>query len=174
MMLVDARTCIAVALTLALTYTGLGRPLPFATDAPIAFAAGLLVFAAYLYLFRTLVRLPFALVITAQRARYAYRKYGLDRRESLRDGFVRGFLDTRRWTVGPLALIDRLAVIGLTVLATLPGLGLLLVRLGGMVGIALLIMLYLLRGRFALLVDEHTNGVLTQQGTSLPFLRTHD
>jgi hypothetical protein len=173
-MLVDARTVAAIAFTLALTHTGLGRPLPFPVDAPASLAAGLLLFTAYLYLFRTLMRLPFALVITAQRARYAYRKYGLDRRESLRDGLVRGFLDTRRWTVGSLALIDRLAVVGLTVLATLPVLGMLLVRLGGLVGIALLLILYLLRGRFALLVDERTNGLLTQQGTSLPYLRTRD
>ncbi len=164
------RNFIAIALTLTLTTTGLGRDLPFDTNALIPAALSLIIFAAYLYLCRTLTRLPVAIVITIRRIRYAQQHYGLSRRESLRDGFVRGFLDTRRWTVGPLALIDRLAVIGFTIFATTPFLGAFLVRLGGLFGIALLLIIYLMRGKFALLVDDKLDSSASYN-PSLPFLK---
>ena|GEM_PF-3576575 len=170
---VDFRTLLAITLTLTLANVGLGRDLPFDTVALVPFVASLFVFAGYLYLMRSLVRLPFALVITLRRARYAHRKHGLDWRESLRDGFVRGFLDNRRWSVPPLDVIDRLAVIGLALLATIPYLGLFLVRLGGVAGIVLMLILYLFRGTFSLLVED---SVQTDSGwtSALPFLKTRD
>lgn len=162
-------TLIAVTLTLALTTLGLGRALPFETGAPVAFVISLIAFFAYIYLCRTLVRFPIALFITARRMRYALQHYGLNRRESLRDGFVRGFLDTRRWTVGPLAMIDRLTVIGFTILATTPYMGAFLVRIGGLLGIALLLMIYLVRGHFALLVNDN----FASQSFNPPFINRH-
>jgi hypothetical protein len=167
------RTLLAIVLTLTLAYIGLGRDLPLDTSAPLPFAASLILFVGYLYLLRSLVRLPFALVITVRRARFARRKHSLDWRESLRDGFVRGFLDTRRWTVAPLASIDRLAVVGLTLLATTPYLGLFLVRFGGLLGILMLLILYLFRGTFSFLVADslQTDSPWT---ASLPFLKTRD
>lgn len=167
------RTLLAILLTLTLAYAGLGRELPLDTSAPLPFAASLMLFVGYLYLTRSLVRLPFALVITFRRARFARRKHGLDRRESLRDGFVRGFLDARRWTVAPLVSIDRLAVVGLTLLATTPYLGLFLLRFGGLLGILLLLMLYLFRGTFSFLVEDSLQTD-TRWTTSLPFLKTRD
>ncbi len=171
--MLDLRTLFAILLTLALAYSGLGRDLPLDTAAPVPFVASLILFAGYLYLMRSLVRLPFALVITVRRTRFARRKHGLDWRESLRDGFVRGFLDNRRWTVPPLASIDRLAVVGLTLLATTPYLGLFLVRFGGLLGILLLLILYLFRGTFSFLVVDslHTESPWS---ASLPFLKTRD
>lgn len=163
------RTLIVIAITLTLTTLGLGRPLPFDAAAPVPFALTLITFLAYLYLFRSLVRLPVALFITVRRVRYARRNYGLNNRESLREGFVRGFLDTRRWTIGPLALIDRLAVVGFTILSTTPFLGAFLVRVWGFVGIALLLILYLVRGKFTLLVDDNLDSAV--QRPALPFLK---
>lgn len=160
-------TLIAIVLTLALTTLGLGRALPFDVTAPIPFALSLIAFLAYLYLCRTLVRLPVAVVITIRRVRYALQHYGLNRRESLRDGFVRGFLDTRRWTVGSLAMIDRLAVIGFTLLATTPYLGIVLLRLGGLLGIVFLLIIYLIRGHFAFLVNDPRSSA---QSSNLSFL----
>lgn len=160
-------TLIAIVLTLTLTTLGLGRALPFETGAPVAFVLSLIAFFAYLYLCRTMVRLPVAVVITIRRVRYALQHYGLNRRESLRDGFVRGFLDTRRWTVGPLAMIDRLAVIGFTLLATTPYLGIVLLRLGGLLGIVFLLIIYLIRGHFAFLVNDPRSS---PQSSNLPFL----
>lgn len=172
--MIDFRTLLAIALTLTLTSGGLGRDLPFDTSAAVPFATSLLLFVGYLYLTRSLVRLPFALVITIRRARRAEGQHGLSRRESLRDGFVRGFLDTRRWTVAPLDLVDRLAVVGLTLLATIPYLGIFLIRIGGLVGIALMLVLYLFRGSFSFLLEDS----LTRDSgwtSTLPFLKNrHD
>ncbi len=150
----EFRTLLAVAFTLTFTYAGLGRALPFETGGFALLAAGVTLFAAYLYLARTLVRLPLAIVIMIRRTRYARRHYGLNGRESLRDGFARGFLDMRRWTVGSLALIDRLALVGFTLAATTPSIGRALVLLGGFGGLALLLILYLVRGTFSGLVDD--------------------
>jgi hypothetical protein len=173
-LVIDPRTALAVLLTLAFTYLGLGRDLPFDTTALIPFTASLLTFIGYLYLLRTLVRLPFALVITFRRARVARRKHGLNRADSLRDGFARGFLDTRRWTVAPLATVDRLAVLAITLLSTTPYLGLFLVRLAGLLGIALLLLLYLFRGTFTFLVDDGLSRNNLQRNLSFPFFDSRD
>lgn len=129
-----------------------------------------MLFAGYLYAMRTVARLPFALFITFRRIRYAQRQYGLTRRESWREGYVRGFMDTRRWTVGPLALVDRLTVFGATLLATTPGLGNVLLALGGLVGLALMLVLYLLRGAFSWLVEDDL-GRGVKQTANLPFIK---
>jgi hypothetical protein len=171
--MIDFQTFFAVLLTLALAYVGLGRDLPFDTSAILPFAASLLFFVGYLYLTRSLLRLPFALVITIRRARKASQQYGLNRRESLRDGFVRGFLDTRRWTVTPLVLIDHLGVVGFTLLATIPYLGVFLVRFGGLLGIAVMLILYLFRGNFSFLLEDSLQRD-TRWTNSLPFLKTRD
>jgi hypothetical protein len=171
--IIDSRTLLAVALTLTLTYAGLGRELPLDTTALVPFTSSLLLFVSYLYLMRSLIRLPFALVITIRQMRHARSHYGLDGRASLRDGFVRGFLDTRRWTVPPLASIDRLAVVGLTLLSTTPYLGTFLIRLGGLVGIVLMLLLYLFRGRFSFLVEDSLQTE-SRWTSGLPFLKTRD
>ena len=171
--MIDYRTLLTIGLTLALSYIALGRDLPFDISAPVPFAASLVVFIGYLYLTRSLVRLPFALVITIRSARRAALQYGLNRRESLRDGFVRGFLDTRRWTVRPLDLVDRLAVVGFTLLATIPYLGVFVVRFGGLVGIAIMLILYLFRGSFSFLLDDNLRRDSRWTNT-LPFLKTRD
>lgn len=165
----DRRTLLIILITLTLTTLGLGRDIPFDTTAPAAFVFTLTLFIAYLYFCRTLVRLPVALVITIRRARQAHQKYGLDSRESLRDGLARGFLDTRRWSVSPLSLMDRLSVVGFTLLATIPFLGVFLVRFGGFCGLALLLILYLIRGKFTLLVEDNLDSS-AYQAASLPFI----
>jgi hypothetical protein len=152
----------------------LGRDLPFDTTAPLPFIISLVLFFGYAYLFRTLARLPFALVITLRRTRHARQHYGLNLRESLRDGFVRGFLDNRRWSAGPLALVDRLAVFAITLLATTPFLGQVLVKLGGALGIGLLLVLYLLRGSFSFLVEDNLRERSGGNAPLPPFLKTLD
>lgn len=167
----DGTTLAAVALTLTFASAGLGRPLPLNDSTGLALLTSLLLLWGYLYLCRTLLRLPFALVITFRRARHARRQYQLNRWESVQDGVIRGFLDTRRWSVGPLALVDRLGVCGFTLLATTPGLGNLLLQLGGLIGILLLLLLYAFRGSFALLVEDH----LDQPGRAeRPFFNLRD
>lgn len=168
----DLRTVLAVILTLTLASLGLGRELPLDASGLLSLVASLTLFLGYLYLFRTLVRLPFAVVITLRRTRYAREQYGLNQRESLRDGFARGFLDTRRWSVMPFALIDRLSVFAIASLATTPFLGAFLVRLGGLLGVALMLILYLFRGTFSFLVDDNIRR--DDPATLLPFLKTRD
>lgn len=171
--MIDLHTLAAVILTLAFAHIGLGRVLPFETPDVLTFVSQITLFASYLYLLRTLVRLPFALVITVRRTRYALRQYKLNAVESLRDGYTRGFLDTRRWTVQPLANIDRIAVCIITLLATLPGMGRFLVTLGGLIGMALLIVLYLMRGTFSWLVADRIDSS-PQTTASFPFIRSRD
>lgn len=170
--MIDLHTLAAVLLIFAFAHLGLGRELPFDTASAITLASQIVFFAAYLYLLRTLVRLPIALVITIRRTRHALRQYQLGRMESLRDGYTRGFLDARRWTVQPLALIDRVTVCVATLLATLPA-GRLLVTFGGILGISLLLVIYLMRGTFGWLVADSINTSL-QPTASFPFIRTRD
>ncbi|MEO8610744.1 MAG: hypothetical protein ABI690_22795 [Chloroflexota bacterium] len=171
--MLDFQTIFATILTFTLAYFGLGRDLPFDTVGIVPLLSSLILFIGYLYLTRSLVRLPFAVVITIRRTRRAMQQYGLNRRESLRDGFVRGFLDTRRWTVAPLNLVDRLTVVGFTLLATIPYLGVFVVRFGGLVGIAVMLMLYLFRGSFSFLLDDSLQRD-SRWTNSLPFLKTRD
>ncbi len=171
--MIDLHTLAAVVLTLAFARIGLGRVLPFETTDTITLISQVALFASYLYLMRTLVRLPFALVITVRRTRHALRQYKLSRMESLHDGYTRGFLDTRRWTVQPLSLVDRITVCCVTLLATLPGLGQFLVTIGGLIGIALLLIIYLMRGTFSWLVADHFSTPL-QPSASFPFIRSRD
>lgn len=170
---IDLRTAAAIGLTFAFMSAGLGREVPLDGSGVVPLAISVAFLTGYFYLLRTLLRLPVALINTFQRSRHARRKYGLSWRESLRDGYVRAFLDTRRWTVGPLALFDRLAVFAFAMLACTPGLAALLLRLGGLIGLALMLTVYLLRGSFAWLVDEppRADGV---SRPSLPFLNLRD
>jgi hypothetical protein len=173
MIWIDPRTAAAVGLTFAFMAAGLGRALPLDGSEIVPLVVSAAFLTGYFYLWRTLLRLPFALVITLRRARHAQTRYGLSRRESLRDGYVRGFLDTRRWTVGPLALFDRMAVFCLALLACTPGAAQLFLWLGGIIGLALLLTVYLLRGTFGWLVDEapRPDGI---NRPALPFLDLRD
>ena len=171
--MIDLRTIAAVILTLAFARLGLGRDLPFDSSNVVVLASDIALFAGYLYLMRTLVRLPVAIVITVRRTRYAQSQYKLRGMESLWDGYTRGFLDTRRWTVGPLAVADRTAVCVVTLLATIPGLGQLVVMVGGFIGIALLLVLYVMRGTFSWLVADRLDSP-TQSSLQLPFINRRD
>ena len=171
--MIEFRTLIAVILTLAFAHLGLGRDLPFDTSNVVAFMSDVALFASYLYLIRTLVRLPIALIITVRRTRYAQQQYKLHGLESLRDGYTRGFLDTRRWTVGSLALVDRVTVCVSALLATIPSLGRFVITLIGLIGIALLLVLYLMRGTFSWLVADRLDSP-SQPSLQLPFINRRD
>jgi hypothetical protein len=171
--MIDFRTLTAVILTLAFARLGLGRELPFDSSNAITLISNIALFTGYLYLIRTLVRLPVAIVIALRRTRYAQNQYKLRSRESLWDGYTRGFLDTRRWTVGSLAMVDRVTVCVATLLATIPALGHLVVTLGGFLGIAILMVLYLMRGTFSWLVADRLDSP-TQPSMQLPFINRRD
>ncbi len=169
----DLRTLVAITLTLAFAHLGLGRALPFDSSNSMELISTVALFVGYLYLMRTLIRLPIAFVITVRRTRYAQRQYKLSIVESLRDGYTRGFIDTRRWTVEPLALVDRVMICIATFLATIPGLGGFLVTLGGFIGIALMLVLYLMRGTFSWLVADRLDSSV-QSPLQMPFINRRD
>jgi hypothetical protein len=163
--IVAPQTVVAVALMLVLTHFAFGYPLPFDTANPTAFVTDLSLFVGYIYLSRTLVRLPIAFVISIRGARESHQRHGMNWRDSLFDGFYRGFLDRRRWAVGQLARLDRLALLLMVMGSLTPGLGLFLRTLGGLIGLALMLVVYLMTGTFSFLLDDSRSG----EGR-LPFL----
>lgn len=171
--MIDLRTVLVVILTLAFADVGLGRTLPFDSAHLIHLVSEVALFGSYLYLMRTLLRLPVAVVITFRRTRYARQQYKLNTLESLRDGYTRGFLDARRWSVEPLAIFDRMIVCCATLLITTRGLGTLLLTLGGFMGMALLVVLYLMRGTFGWLVADKLDSPI-QGSLHLPFIKGRD
>lgn len=127
---------------------------PFDTATPTAFGASVVLFVAYVYLARTLFRLPFAVRMAMRRYRHARANYQLGTNAALFDSFYRGFLDRRRWDTGVLAVLDRLVLLVIVLLACIPGLGALLVLAGGGLGVLMLLFVYIYTGRFALLVGD--------------------
>lgn len=170
----DARTVAAVLLSLAFTVGGLGRPLPIRTTTLLFLLTDTALFIGYLYLLRSLIRVPIAWRITRRQMRKAQTEYHLSRREAFSDGLLRGVYDRRRWEIGQLALLDRFSVVGAVLLATTPVLGALLVRLLGILGVLLLILLYLFTGSFALLVGEAPNRRRDARSEMLPFIDLRD
>lgn len=167
MTLISPRTMLAIAVIFALTTLAFGYSLPFAGDSPQQFLTDLLLFIGYIYLARTLVRLPIALLLLVRYALQSRRRRGMGRWESVLDGYYRGFLDRRRWTVGQLALLDRLALLVIVWLSVTPFIGTLLVKIGGLVGLAFMLIVYLMGGTFSFLLDDSPDG---QNRLSLPFL----
>ncbi len=158
-MRLDIRTIGAAGLTMALAHIVLDYPLPIDFSGVLPILRSLALFIGYLYLMRTLFRLPFAVVIVIRRTRYAQQHYQLSWRESLSDGFTRGVLDRRRWTKGTLALLDRLALLAFIVVSAHPRTGILWVTLLGMIGILMMVIAYLISGTFNFLLgDGHEAG----------------
>ncbi len=164
MSLISSRTLVAVVLILVLANFAPGYALPFDTSSVFAFISDLALFTGYVYFARTLLRLPIALAITIQQARQSRGRRGMGWREGLLDGYYRGFLDRRRWRVGQLARLDRLGLLVIVLLSVRPALGVLLVKVGGLFGLALMLVVYLMTGAYSFLLDD------SQDRLSLPFL----
>jgi hypothetical protein len=167
MTLLSLRTVVAITLMLVLASLATGYPWPFDTSSPQQFVVDLPLFAGALYLVRTLIRLPIAITLMIRFTIQARHRRGMSRRESVLDGFYRGFLDRRRWAVGQLALLDRLVLLCAVWLSVTPVVGTLLVKIGGLIGVALMLVVYLMGGTFSFLVDDSSDG---QNRLSLPFL----
>jgi hypothetical protein len=93
----------------------------------------------------------------------------MNRRDGLSDGFIRAFLDRRRWNVGALGQIDRLALIVIVILTTQPHIAVIMTDLGGGLGILMLIFIYIYTGRFAFILGEASEGRGNNAG-GLPFI----
>ncbi len=164
------RQMLVVALVLALSVSLRGAPLPFSTVSIGGFAVDLALFVGYLYLARSLFRLPFAINVAVRRLRHAREYYGVGEPGALFDGFYRGFLDHNRFQSGPLALFDRAGLLFFVWHASTPGLGEFLMGLGGPLGVLVMLIVYLYRGNFALLLDDpfESRGFLNAPNLRLP------
>jgi hypothetical protein len=165
----DLRTAIIVLLVFALFGFGAGNDLPIHTQNVNTLVVEGGLYVGCLYFWRSVFRLPILLVIFYRRSRYAWVVYKMNRRDGLSDGFIRAFLDRRRWSVGALGQIDRLALIVIVILTTQPHIGKIMIDLGGVLGILMLIFVYIYTGRFAFILGEATEGRGNSAG-GLPFI----
>ena len=157
-MRIDWRTVVIIGVIIVIVGVGADRRLPVSTDSvdTLVIDSGLFVMA--LYFWRSAVRLPIALVIFLRRMRYALTTYGMGRREALFEGYTRAFRDRRRWRAGPLAMVDRLALVVIVMLMAGAGADSALVEIGGALGGLLLMLVYIYTGRFAFLLGEAPEG----------------
>ena len=163
------RIPVVVLLTLSLIHFALGYDFPIRTDNLRLITVDIALLTGYLYLMRSVFRLPIVAVIIYRRARQAHNQYNLNWRESLSDGILRGMFDKRRWTVGNLATLDRTMIILFAYLTTLPGGGTVLMRGLGTLGGFMMLLVYLYTGKFSLIVGEENDTQQTTTG-SLPFI----
>ncbi|MFZ4816408.1 MAG: hypothetical protein ACOYL5_17870 [Phototrophicaceae bacterium] len=156
-----------VLVMLALSHPALyGATLPFDGTTLLTLAVSVGYFIGYVYLIRTLLRLPFALWRFRRRFIHARKSYQLSRNEALIDAFYGGLLDRKAFEGGVIALLDRLAVLLIGVIACLPAIGGWLVGYLGGWGALLLVFVYVYTGRFSLLVGDGEFG-----GRAMPKLR---
>lgn len=164
--LVEQRTVIVVLMTATLgSLFGLNFPLN--TDNILRAFIDLVYLTGYLYLARSIIRFPIAFGIGIRNAIRRQRQV-LSRYENIdTDVKIRGkwvslerpliFLvsltDQNIWK-GWLGFVDRLALIGITVIVTLPTIGQLLMATGGTIGIALMLLIYLIVGSFSFVVED--------------------
>ena len=74
---ISPRTLITITLILVLTSLAFGYPWPVSTASPQTFITDLALFVGYLYLARTLIRLPIALALMIRYAIQSRRRRGM-------------------------------------------------------------------------------------------------
>lgn len=168
--LVDQRTVIVVLITATLSTLLFGFTFPLDLSSVINSFYGLVTLTGYLYFARTIIRFPFALFISSKAAvkgrdfiyGYKHDKNELyDRLQRLPRwldndrliSFILAFFDSNNWK-GFLGFFDRLCLIASVVLATIPNLGQTLMKIGGVIGLCFMILIYLFAGTFSFLVDD--------------------
>lgn len=148
------RTGFAVLGVFVLARVLRGYVIPVDTTSVQGFATSTILFTGYVYGARTLFRLPFSVGPMLTRTRHARANHQMGWLPALFDGFYRGFLDHRRWERGQLAVLDRLMLLVIVWVSTVPVLGAILVNLGGLVGLCLMLLVYMVAGNFAFLLDD--------------------
>lgn len=147
------RQGVAAVLVMALANGLYGYPPPLDLRSPARAATSVILFVGYLYLVRTLVRLPFAIHGFRGRFRRARTTYNLDRDGALADGFLRGFMDRRRWDRPLYAMIERALFLLAVWWACNPDNSGIAQGIG-VLGVLLLVLLYLGAGSYRGLVDD--------------------
>ncbi len=147
------RQGIAAVLVMALANGLYGYPPPVDLSSLGGAVMSVTVFVGYLYLVRSLVRLPLAITGFRSRYRHARETYGLERNGALADGFLRGFMDRRRWDNPTLATLER-ALFMLAVWWACQPDNVAMARGIGVLGVLLLVFLYMGAGSYRGLVDD--------------------
>ncbi len=164
------RQGVVAALVMALANGLYGYPPPVNLDTPTQAVLSGLLFVGYLYLIRSLVRLPLAIQGFRVRYRHARKAYGLERNGALADGFLRGFMDRRRWDRPLYAMIER----ALFVLAVWWACGPRNAGIAqglGVLGVLLLVLLYMGSGGYRGLVDDGLTPPRRRLPGNIPNLR---
>lgn len=143
-----------IVLVMALANTLYGYPLPLIFDSIPALIVSAVMLVGYVYLARTVIRLPLAVINARQRFRHARDVYRVGFTDALQDGWYRGMLNQRVWERGVLAIVERLVVVLVVWVACDPLLGAILVQVCGTLGMVLLIIIYIVSGQFGLLVRD--------------------
>ncbi|MEO0561913.1 MAG: hypothetical protein AAF125_07360 [Chloroflexota bacterium] len=159
-----------VLLVVGLATGAYGYPLPFDIATPAVAFGGLVIFVAYIYAARTLLRLPTALFLARRRYRHARDTYQLSPSDARQDALLRGFLDTRFWDGRFQAITDRFLLILIAWYGVQPD-NRLIVTIVGLLGILLLVVLYALRGDFSGLVTDGLRGKGRRLPGNIPNLR---
>lgn len=164
------RQGVAAALVMALANGLYGYPPPVDLGSVQGAAVSVTLFIGYLYLVRSLVRLPLALTGFRTRYRHARQTYGLERNAALADGFLRGFMDRRRWDHRLYAMIERALFVLAVWWACQPG-NAGAARGLGVLGVLLLVLLYMGAGEYRGLVDDGLAPLGRRLPGNIPNLR---
>jgi len=164
--LVDRRTIIAVLVTLVLCNLLFGFAFPLNTTNVLDLFLDLAFFTGYLYVTRTVFRLPIAISLAFKSAwkRRQYYSYAIQYRGSIKEWWTRlkkilpeyflaELLDQKIWR-GLLGFLDRLVLLGITVLATIPNYGIVTVRTIGAIGLGCMLVVYLFGGSFTFMLKD--------------------
>jgi hypothetical protein len=131
-----------------------GISLPLDLSSVSGFVVSTVVFIAYVWMMRTLFRLPFALRWGWVRYRHARDNYDLEKYGALLEGYYHGFRDIRRWEGRLLSVLDRTVFVMIVWYACQPGIGRTIATGIGFLGVLVLVLLYMTTGSFALLLED--------------------
>ena len=166
--LVEQRTVIVVLMTATLCRL-FGLDFPLHTDNILLAFVDLVFLTGYIYIGRSIVRFPFAFFIGIRKAvkwdyggLRLYEKYQYNFCPTIRGKdrdfrrvliFLATLVDQNIWK-GFLGFIDRISLIVITVLVTLPISGQTLMITVGSIGIASMLLIYLTSGTFSFIVED--------------------
>ncbi|MBK9925294.1 MAG: hypothetical protein IPP66_08365 [Anaerolineales bacterium] len=176
--LVEQRTVIVVLMTATLCHI-LGLTFPLHTDNILLAFIDLIFLTGYIYLVRSIIRFPFAFGAgvwkaakqdeeVLERCSESTQRFYLKTKDKYSFAgriivFIMTLIDQSIWK-GYLGFIDRLSLIAITVLVTIPTIGQSLMTIGGSIGVFTMLLIYLIGGTFSFIVedalkksaDEHT------------------
>jgi hypothetical protein len=146
---IDRRTVVVILITLVVAGAVFGFSFPFTTTTLFSLFVDLVFFTGYLYAARTMFRSPRVLWSgTLSWKRHRKQAGNLNWR-----WWIQETINETRWD-GLWGFIDRLWLIAITVLSTIPVYGQEIMRTVGLVGLLLMLAIYLFRGNFSFALED--------------------